>query len=80
MEQLYETILNAVKKAERKAAELLLQAHGILAEMKNGKRDVVTEYDRRVQDFLIRELREAVPGAGFFCGYRYSLHLRVTVL
>ncbi|MBR4474797.1 MAG: inositol monophosphatase [Oscillospiraceae bacterium] len=67
MEQLYETILNAVEQAERKAAELLLQAHGILAEMKNGKRDVVTEYDRRVQDFLIRELREAVPGAGFFC-------------
>ena len=63
----YKKILAAVEEAERKAAELVLQAHGILAESKTGKRDVVTEYDRRVQAFLIQQLREAVPDAGFFC-------------
>ena len=56
-----------IEQAERQAAELILQAHGILAETKSGKRDVVTEYDRRVQEFLIERLREAVPGAHFYC-------------
>ncbi len=54
-----------IEQAERQAAELILQAHGILAETKSGKRDVVTEYDRRVQEFLIERLREAVPCAHF---------------
>ncbi len=67
MKQDYDRICRAVEDAERKAAELLLQAHGILAEAKSGKRDVVTEYDRRVQEYLIQQLREAVPDAGFFC-------------
>jgi myo-inositol-1(or 4)-monophosphatase len=67
MEQDYEQIRTAVERAEREAAELVLQAHGILAEAKSGKRDVVTEYDRRVQAFLMRALHEAVPDAGFFC-------------
>ena len=53
--------------AEKRAAELMLQAHDILAERKSGARDVVTEYDRRVQEQLIEELRAAVPGAHFFC-------------
>ena len=67
MEHAYDRIREAVEQAERKAAGLVLQAHGILAETKSGKRDVVTDYDRRVQEFLIQQLREAVPDAGFFC-------------
>lgn len=70
MEQYYEQIRRAVEQAEREAAELVLQAHGILAEAKSGKRDVVTEYDRRVQAFLMKRLQEAVPDAGFFCEER----------
>ena len=35
--------------AEREAAELVMHAHNILSETKSGSRDVVTEYDRRVQ-------------------------------
>ena len=50
-------------EAERRAAVLMLQAHDILTENKTGARDVVTQYDRRVQEQLIGELRAAVPEA-----------------
>ena len=62
-----EFILAGIESAERRAAELVLHAHGILAETKTGARDVVTEFDRRVQELLIRLLGEAVPGSRFFC-------------
>ena len=60
-------ICRLVCAAERRAAALMLQAHDILAERKSGARDVVTAYDRRVQERLIGELRAAVPEAHFFC-------------
>ena len=63
----YHSVLALVERAEREAAELIMHAHGILAEMKSGKRDVVTEYDRRVQELLMSRLREALPEAHFFC-------------
>ena len=63
----YNDILTLIENAEREAAALILQAHGVLAETKTGKRDVVTEYDRRVQEHLMARFREAVPGAHFFC-------------
>ena len=62
-----QAICEAIQAAEREAAELILHAHGILAENKTDHRNVVTEYDRRVQELLIRRLGEAVPGARFFC-------------
>ena len=63
----YNLILGLIEQAEREAAELILQARGILAEAKNGKRDVVTEYDRRVQELLMERFLKALPGAHFFC-------------
>lgn len=60
-------ILATIAAAQREAAELILQAHGVLAETKTGHRDVVTEYDRRVQELLTERLSAAVPGAVFFC-------------
>lgn len=62
-----ENILSAIVAAEHEAAALIMHAHGIMAEIKTGHRDVVTEYDRRVQALLVARLREAVPGARFFC-------------
>ena len=62
-----EKILEAMVAAEREAAELVMHAHGIMAEIKTGRRDVVTDYDRRVQALLIERLSDAVPGASFFC-------------
>ena len=44
-----ENILSAIVAAEHEAAALIMHAHGIMAEIKTGHRDVVTEYDRRVQ-------------------------------
>lgn len=60
-------ILEQIGKAEREAAALMMQAHDILAENKSDRRDVVTEYDRRVQALLIERLSAAVPDARFFC-------------
>ena len=63
----YEIILKQIESAQRESAALMLQARGILAETKTGRRDVVTEYDRRVQALLMDRLGKAVPGAHFFC-------------
>ena len=58
-------ILSLLCSSEREAARLILQAHDILAECKTNRRDVVTEYDRRVQELLIRRITETVPDARF---------------
>ena len=63
----YATILSLMLSAEREAAQLMLHAHGILAETKSGRRDVVTAYDRRVQALLMERLQEKLPEASFFC-------------
>lgn len=60
-------ILERMTAAQKEAAELILHARGILAEIKTGHRDVVTEFDRKVQELLIKRMSEAVPGAAFFC-------------
>lgn len=60
-------VLNAIIAAQKEAAALILQAHHVLAETKTGHRDVVTQYDRRVQALLMARLSTAVPGAAFFC-------------
>ena len=57
----------AMQAAMREAAALMLQARHILAETKTNHRDVVTDYDRRVQELLMERLSAAVPGARFFC-------------
>ncbi len=60
-------ILAAMVAAEREGAQLMLRAHDVLAEAKTDRRNVVTEYDRAVQELLVRRLREALPEARFFC-------------
>ena len=60
-------ILELLCAAEREAAQLMLHARGVLAECKSGHRDVVTEYDRRVQALLMERFAAAVPDARFFC-------------
>ena len=60
-------LCDAIIAAEKQAAALMMQAHGVMAEKKTGRRDVVTEYDRRVQALLMEQLRKAAPEAHFFC-------------
>ena len=54
-------ILALLCSAEREAAALMLHASGVLSECKSGHRDVVTEYDRRVQALLMERFSAAVP-------------------
>ena len=60
-------ILEMVISSEKKAGEMLLHAHGIIAENKTDARNVVTEYDRKVQDLLVADFSRELPGAHFFC-------------
>ncbi len=60
-------ILHIIINAEKEAAQLMLSAGEVLAERKTGRRDVVTEYDRKVQALLMERLSAALPGAKFFC-------------
>lgn len=60
-------MLSVIVSAEREAAGLMRQAHDILTENKTGRRDVVTEYDRRVQELLVERITAACPDARFFC-------------
>lgn len=60
-------ILALVCAAEREAAALMLEARQVLAETKSGRRDVVTAYDRQVQELLIARLSEKLPEARFYC-------------
>ena len=62
-----ENVIEKIISAERSAAEIMMHAHNIIAESKTGRRDIVTEYDKRVQDYLMQVLSEAVPEARFFC-------------
>ena len=60
-------ILDAVIKAERKAGELVLHAGNIIARNKTDGRNVVTEYDLKVQKLLQDALSAAFSGTHFFC-------------
>ena len=60
-----QSLTETIMAAEREGAELILHAGTVGAHSKTGRRDVVTEYDRRVQELLVERLSEALPGAGF---------------
>ena len=53
--------------AEKEAAELIIHAGKILTQEKSCHRDVVTEYDKKVQELVVSRLCRAVPDARFFC-------------
>ena len=60
-------ILETMIDAEKEAAQLMLSANLVLAEKKSSRRDVVTEYDKKVQALLMERLSAALPQARFFC-------------
>lgn len=60
-----QSLTETIMRAEREGAELILHAGSMGVHSKTGRRDVVTEYDRRVQELLVERLRAAVPDAGF---------------
>ena len=60
-------IYDAMLAAEREGAELILHAGKVLTQEKSSHRDVVTEYDKKVQELIVKRLREIAPDARFFC-------------
>ena len=60
-------ILELICAAEKEAAALIMQAHHVISERKSSGRDVVTEYDRRVQALLVERFSSAIADARFFC-------------
>ena len=60
-------ILALICACEREAGALILEAHDVISENKTNSRDVVTEYDRRVQELLITRISAVLPDARFFC-------------
>ena len=76
MEVLYvEQSLAAIVK---EAGKLILTARdiGSSVSQKGSPRDLVTEYDTRVQEFLRQRLREAFPDYGFFGEEEHSHDIR----
>lgn len=60
-------ILKMMTDSETVASKLILEAHDIISENKTDAKNVVTTYDRQVQDVLMERFSEACPGAHFFC-------------
>ena len=58
-------VLSLMVKAEKEAAKLMLEAHNILTENKSSSRDVVTEYDKRIEEFLRGQMLASLPEAKF---------------
>ena len=63
-----ENVIEKIVSAERSAAEIMMHAHDIIAESKSGQRDIVTEYDKRVQEYLAGAERIRAGGALFLRG------------
>lgn len=60
-------ILQHIAAAQRAAGAVMLSATDALAQEKSGHRDVVTQYDQRVQAMLMEHLAAVVPGSSFYC-------------
>ena len=59
-------MLNEIIEAVKKAGEIYKSAAGNLGiENKGSAVNLVTEYDKKIQDFLFEELSKIVPGCSF---------------
>ena len=62
-----QTILETIYAAERSCAELMLAAHDILIRDKGSVRNLVTQYDLKIQTLLTAHLSRVFPPAHFYC-------------
>ena len=62
-------MLEVITRIARECGEMMLSAHSgtIESETKSGFRDLVTSFDKRIQEYAVKELAEAFPGAHFLC-------------
>jgi len=59
-------MIEKVKDIVRRASKLMVR-NGFDVEEKDGYVNIVTSSDIAVQEFLVRELSELIPGCGFIC-------------
>ena len=62
----YRDICDKIMEYERECGKLMLHAGRIMPKEKTGRRDVVTQFDRQIQDILTEKFTALIPGAGFF--------------
>ncbi len=55
------------KQVIRKAGKALLKSRDLTIEEKTDFKNLVTDYDKRTQSFLIENLGALIPQAGFYC-------------
>lgn len=60
-------VMNQIISAEYAAAEVMRKARNVMPEQKSSRRDVVTKYDRRVQEKLMERFSMLIPSARYFC-------------
>lgn len=60
-------ILGLMSLVEREAGELILHARKIISKNKTDSRNVVTEYDIKVQNLLMERFSERISSARFVC-------------
>ncbi len=60
-------VLENICHAELEASSLFIQARNVPTEWKTGRRDIVTSFDRQVQELLIQRIAASCPDARFFC-------------
>ena len=60
--------MNAIQAVVRKAGKMILEAHVDKESIhqKTGPANFVTDYDVKIQQFLIEKLSSLIPGVGFF--------------
>ena len=60
-------LMEAIAQAAREAGRIIRSAHGsdLQIENKEGRANFVTAYDKKVQEYLIRRLRDILPDAKF---------------
>jgi len=63
----YIELSRSIRETALAAAELMRTAGEIITENKTDRRNVVTEYDKKVQLFLEDRLKNIAPQAEFFC-------------
>lgn len=59
-------MLDKIIEIVKSASEIYLSAHGDLSVTEKGSEvDLVTKYDKKIQDFLFRELKKVIPDCSF---------------
>lgn len=65
----YKILIEKMKEIARECGEIILSAEGdaLGTKMKTSRRDLVTDYDVRVQRYAVEKLKEGFSSATFFC-------------